>query len=76
MFGIGPLELALVLVIVLIVFGAKRVPEAGRSLGTGLREFKDGLKESASGRDRGPDLLPGASENDAPAATSARSTHD
>lgn len=41
--NIGPLELALVAVIALLVLGPKRLPEAGRSLGRGLREFKDGI---------------------------------
>jgi sec-independent protein translocase protein TatA len=40
---IGPLELVIVLVIVLLIFGATRIPEVGRSLGTGMREFKDGI---------------------------------
>lgn len=39
----NPIHILLVLVIVLLVFGAKRVPELGRSLGSGLREFKDSL---------------------------------
>jgi sec-independent protein translocase protein TatA len=46
-FGIGPLELVIVLVIVLVIFGPKRLPQAGRSLGQGLREFKD----SVTGKD-------------------------
>jgi sec-independent protein translocase protein TatA len=54
--GIGPTELIVVLVIVLIVFGPKRLPEVGRSLGRGARELKQGL--------RGPEA-PGASESDA-----------
>jgi sec-independent protein translocase protein TatA len=42
MFGnIGPLEIAIVLIIALIVFGPKRLPELGSSLGRGLREFKE-----------------------------------
>jgi sec-independent protein translocase protein TatA len=41
--GIGPMELVVVLAIALIVLGPKRLPDAGRSLGKGLREFKDGL---------------------------------
>ena len=45
--NIGPLEIAVVLVIVLIIFGPKRLPEMGRSLGRGMREFKD----SISGKD-------------------------
>ncbi len=43
----GPLEIVVLLVIVLLLFGAKRLPELGRSLGTGMREFKD----SVSGND-------------------------
>jgi sec-independent protein translocase protein TatA len=46
-FGIGPLELLIVLVIVLVIFGPKRLPGLGRSLGSGIREFKDSL----SGKD-------------------------
>ena len=38
--NIGPLEIALVLLIVLIIFGPKRLPEMGRSLGKGIRSFK------------------------------------
>ena len=42
--NIGPMELVIVLVIALVVLGPKKLPEAGRSLGTGLREFKNSLK--------------------------------
>ncbi len=38
--NIGPLELAIVLIIALVVFGPKRLPELGKSLGRGIREFK------------------------------------
>jgi sec-independent protein translocase protein TatA len=41
--NIGPMELIIVLAIALIVLGPKRLPEAGRSIGKGIREFKDGL---------------------------------
>ena len=41
--NIGPMELIIVLVIALIVLGPKRLPDAGRSLGRGLREFKESL---------------------------------
>ena len=41
--NVGPLELAVVLVIALIVLGPKRLPEVGRSLGNGIREFKESL---------------------------------
>ena len=46
--GIGPLELVIVLVIVLVVFGPKRLPSLGRQLGAGMREFK----ESVTGKDK------------------------
>jgi sec-independent protein translocase protein TatA len=46
-FGIGPLELIIVLVIALVVFGPKRLPDLGRSLGTGMREFKDSITGSS-----------------------------
>jgi sec-independent protein translocase protein TatA len=41
--SIGPGELIIVLVIALIVLGPKRLPEVGRSVGKGMREFKDSL---------------------------------
>jgi sec-independent protein translocase protein TatA len=40
---IGPWELAILLVVVLLIFGPKRLPEMGRSLGRGMREFKDSI---------------------------------
>jgi sec-independent protein translocase protein TatA len=41
--NIGPLELAIVLIIALVIFGPKRLPELGRSMGRGLREFKSSV---------------------------------
>ncbi len=41
--GIGPMELVIVLVVALVILGPKRLPEAGRSLGKGLRGFKTSL---------------------------------
>jgi sec-independent protein translocase protein TatA len=41
--SIGPTELIIVLVIVLIIFGPKRLPGLGRQLGSGMREFKDSI---------------------------------
>ena len=46
--NIGPLELIIVLVIILVIFGPKRLPGLGRSLGSGMREFKD----SVTGKDK------------------------
>jgi sec-independent protein translocase protein TatA len=48
----GPMELVVVLIVALIVFGPKRLPELGKSLGGGMRSFKD----SVSGKDE-PDQL-------------------
>jgi sec-independent protein translocase protein TatA len=39
----GPLEIVIILAVALIVFGPKRLPDLGRSLGGGLREFKDSV---------------------------------
>ena len=41
--NVGPLEIAVVLVIVLVVFGPRRLPELGKSMGKGIREFKGSL---------------------------------
>ncbi len=46
--SIGPLEIVLVIVVLLVIFGPKRLPSLGRSLGTGMREFK----ESITGEDK------------------------
>lgn len=45
MFGLGIWELLLILLIVLLFFGAKRLPEIGSSLGKGIREFKESIDE-------------------------------
>jgi sec-independent protein translocase protein TatA len=53
--SIGPMELIVVLVIALVVLGPKRLPDVGRSLGGGLREFKDsvaGVTEQAGSSDK------------------------
>ncbi|HET8979201.1 MAG TPA: twin-arginine translocase TatA/TatE family subunit [Solirubrobacteraceae bacterium] len=44
----NPLHILIVLLVVLLVFGAKRLPELGRSLGSGMREFKDSLSPGAA----------------------------
>jgi sec-independent protein translocase protein TatA len=50
---IGPWELLIILLIVLLLFGAKRVPEVGRSLGKSLREFKEGVTSPFEDDDEG-----------------------
>ena len=52
--GIGPMEIIVVLVIALLILGPKKLPEMGRSLGTGMRTFKDAV----SGNDNTPEELP------------------
>jgi sec-independent protein translocase protein TatA len=59
-FGIGPLEIIIILVIVLLIFGPKRLPDLGRSLGSGMREFKD----SVTGKDKDDDKLPAGPQVD------------
>ena len=46
MFGLGYQELLVILVIVLILFGANRLPELARSLGSSVKEFKKGVTEA------------------------------
>lgn len=41
----GPLEIIVILLVVLLLFGAKRLPEIGRALGDGIREFKKSVKD-------------------------------
>lgn len=55
--NIGPLELGIILVIALLVLGPKKLPDAARSLGDGLREFKDSV--SGQGR-RKDEIKPGS----------------
>ena len=74
--GIGMMELVLVGVVALLVFGPKRLPEMGRSLGRGLREFKDSVSGNDGDEDRrrGADevALPRASEDERIAASRER----
>ena len=50
--NIGPLEIIIVLVVVLLIFGPKRLPDLGRSLGSGMREFKDSVTGKGKDEDR------------------------
>jgi sec-independent protein translocase protein TatA len=45
MFGLGPQEIGVILVIILLLFGARRLPELARSLGQGVREFRKSVRE-------------------------------
>jgi sec-independent protein translocase protein TatA len=64
---IGPLQIIIVLIIVLLVFGPKRLPEMGRSLGRGIREFKDSITSRDDEEDE-----PRAIERDHDRAETAR----
>jgi len=46
MFGLGTQELLIILVLVMIIFGAGKLPQVGSSLGKGLRNFKKGMSEA------------------------------
>jgi sec-independent protein translocase protein TatA len=48
--SIGPMELVIVLVIALLVLGPKKLPEAGRGLGAGIRDFKNSLLGDEDGK--------------------------
>ena len=44
MFGVNSYEILIILVVMVLLFGASRIPELGKSLGSGIREFKNGLR--------------------------------
>ena len=70
--NIGPLEIAIVLIIALLVFGPKRLPELGKSLGKGIREFKGSISGEHDDEDEKPQLS--SSETAAPAPEKAPET--
>ena len=61
----NPIHIAILLVILLLVFGAKRLPEMGRSLGSGMRGFRDALSGDAAKPAIGPDRGEAAAVDDA-----------
>ena len=71
---IGPLELGIVLLIVLLIFGPKRLPGLGKQLGSGMREFKDSISGKDNDEDekeRRPELTPAQAQTpDEPKAAS------
>jgi sec-independent protein translocase protein TatA len=63
----NPTHIAFLVVILLLVFGARRLPEIGRSLGSGMREFKDSISGDRSETDQQqPTLTPTAQQPQAP----------
>ena len=65
--NIGPVEIIIVLFIVLVIFGPKRLPELGRSMGRGMREFKDSVTGKDGDEGRKPELNAAQAQDQAPA---------
>ena len=63
---IGPLELALLLLIVLVIVGGRRLPALGRQLGSGMREFKDSVTRKVDEDAAEPEPLARPQSGDAP----------
>ena len=72
--NIGPLEIIVVLIIALIVFGPKRLPELGNSLGKGIREFKESVTGENKDDDRDDDDVKAISASKATATPVEPST--
>jgi sec-independent protein translocase protein TatA len=62
----NPLHIAFLVVILLLVFGAKRLPEIGRSLGSGMREFKQSVTGESSHEDTSQTTLPAGQQQQPP----------
>jgi len=75
MFGLSPLELILILVAALLLFGARRLPEIAKGIGKGIREFRGAMKETTAelkgGMDEEPAAPPAAAPKPAPPAETA-----
>ena len=71
--NVGPWEIILLLLLALLLFGAKRLPEIGKSMGKGMREFKDSLSGKDDDDDRA-ELPVGTQDTTAPAPPRERDT--
>jgi sec-independent protein translocase protein TatA len=67
--NLGPLEIGLIVLLIVLVFGAKRLPALGRAVGDGMREFKNGI--SGKGDSGDPDALEPPEDPEAPNGDSA-----
>ena len=71
---VSPWELLILLAFVLLLFGPKRLPEMGRSLGKGMREFKDSISGKDDDKDEPAELPPAATPvEDEPVSASSKS---
>lgn len=71
----GPLEIVLVIVVLLVIFGPKRLPSLGRQLGRGMREFKDSIGGEDKDKDeqtQAPAISPATAKEPAAAPSSER----
>ncbi len=72
MFGLQPLHLVLILIIALVIFGPKRLPELGKSLGESINEFRNATKDvheplnEAAAAAKGTPVAPAKSTDEAP----------
>lgn len=57
MFGLGTQELVIILVIVLVIFGAGKLPQIGGALGKGIRDFKKGMDHDDDEEDKEPKVI-------------------
>jgi len=70
-FGVGATELIILLVIVLIIFGPKKLPQLGRSLGSGMREFKNSVSGKGDDDDDEPEVIEGPDKSNVTTAAAA-----
>ena len=75
MFGFGLLELLLVLVVVVLFFGANRLPMIGRNLGSGIQEFRKSMGLSGGKGGEGDDVIDVTAEEDSPREPGAKRDH-
>jgi len=76
MFGLGPTELIIIAVIILLIFGAKRLPEIGKGVGGAIREFKKVKKDLSTKEtpDENQDRDKGQNKDDNPSALESKVT--
>ena len=68
MFDISPIQIVIVLAIALLIFGPKRLPDLGRNLGKGIRDFKDGITGEDAAVHPAPTTSPVPAHDETPTA--------